>query len=311
MMIICGCLLASNEAQAIITNRLRALVADQVVTEIDLRQAINVEYNSEDFAALSEDERTRIERDKLDELIDGLLIAQKAAALDIKVSDEEIEQTIERVMRQNRMSREKLEAALAQQDLDFASYRAKISNDLLKARYVGKEIKSNLVITNEEINAYAAEHKLFSREETVTIAQIFIPRNSAKAVGGKNNPVWREIRKKLDNEENFFTLASEYSEGPAAPKGGRLGTFKRGNLLTEIEAAAYRIPVARASEVIETSLGYHMIMVTNRTGDQDQPSLTPEAEDKIKNQLYSEKLEKAMDNLGQELRREYQVKILP
>jgi len=295
--------------EARIVNRVVAVAGSQAVTAWALRQAVIIEFPPDKLATLPEKTKKKIVKYKLDGLIDNLLIAQSAAAKGIQVSDEAVEGTIKRVLEQNHMTRDDLKKALADQGLDFSSYRSKIASDLLKSRYISKEIKANIIITDKEIMDYARKHDLFSQEESVTIAQIFIPKNSPNAAGGADNEIWKKIRKRLKNEENFFALASEFSEGPAAPKGGRLGTFKRGSLRQEIEDVAYKLPLGEPSDVIETDLGYHMIMVTNRTGKEEE-SLTPEAEEKIKGLLYDEKLKAAVKKLGEELRRKYKVKIL-
>ena len=293
-----------------ITNRIAATVGNKIVTTTDLRHAISVEHNLDEFNTLPQNEQNAISSQKLEGLIDDLLLSLKAASLGINVSDENVDETIERVLQQNQMSQEMLEKALANQGLSFTSYRNKIANDLLKARFVSKVVKANIIITNQEILDYAEEHELFDREEGITLAQIFIPNSSSNATDGEKNEVWKKVRKRLKNEENFYALASEFSEGPAAPKGGRLGTFERGNLLTEIEDVAYKLPLGKASNVIKSSLGYHIIMVSNRTGADEENSLNPDKEEQIKSTLYDQKLEQAIKNLGQDLRREYNVKIM-
>ena len=297
-------------ATALITNRVVAIVGNKIITEMDLRYAIKVEHNLDDFKHLPQNEQDAITSKKLDGLIDDQLIALKAASLGISVSDENVDATIERVLTQNNMTQETLAQALAAQGLTFTSYRNKIANDLLKARFVSKAVKANIIITNQEILEYAKENGLFDQEESVTLAQIFIPSDSPNAVDGKKNEIWKKIHKKLKNEENFYAIASEFSEGPAAQKGGRLGTFKKGNLLQEIEDVAYDISLGETSDVIKSSLGYHMITVSNRTGPEEENSLTPDAEAEIKTTLYNNKLEHSIKNLGQELRQEYNVRII-
>lgn len=269
-----------------------------------------VEYQMDKFKQLPQNEQHAIISKKLDDLIDDQLIALKAASLGISVSDENVDATIERVLTQNKMTKETLTQALTAQGLTFTSYRNKIARDLLKARFVSKAVKANIIVTNQEILDYAKEHNLFDQEKSVTLAQIFIPNDSPNAVDGKKNKIWKTIHKRLKNEENFYALASEFSEGPAAKKGGRLGTFKQGNLLSEIEDVAYDIPLGEASDVIKTSLGYHMIMVSNRTGPGEDNPLTPDAEAEIKTTIYNNKLEHSIKNLGAELRQEYKVKII-
>lgn len=302
--------LISEPGNARITNRIVATVGNQIITSLNLRQTISVEQQLDDFNALPPAEQEIIRRKKLSELVDNLLITVKANSLGITVSDENVDATIERVLKQNSMTQEMLEEALLSQGLSFTSYRNKIASDLLRARFVSKVVKANIIITNQEIIDYAKSHDLFSSEESVTLAQIFIPNNSANATNGAKNEVWKKIHKKLKNEENFYALASEFSEGPAAAKGGRLGTFKRGNLLDEIEDEAYKLTLGEASDVIKSSLGYHIIMISNRTGNDEENSLTPTAEENIKETLYNEKLEQAVKNLSRDLRREYNVKIM-
>ncbi len=296
--------------QARIVNRIMAIVGNQVITSMNLRQAISIVHPQEDFESFPVEKQNSIIKKELDGLVDNLLIAQKAASLGISITDEDIEATIERVLEQNRMSQEMLEKALANQNLNFTSYRNKIASDLLKAKFVSREVKANIIITNQEILNYADKHNLFSQDESVTLAQIFIPKGSPNAVSGKDNEIWKKIQIRLKNEENFFALASQFSEGPAASKGGRLGTFKRGNLLSEIEEVAFKQPLGETSKVIMTSLGNHMIMITNRTGKNEENSLSPTAKEQIKKKLYEEKLEKSLKNLGRDLRREYSVKIM-
>jgi len=304
-------ILCPPPGEARIVNRLVAIVGNQAITAMNLQQAIAIEYSEVDFQKLPLEEQENIRQREMQKLIDSAMLAQKAAALGVSVDDEEIDSTIERVLKQNRMSREMLEQALARQELNFTSYRDKIAADLLQAKFISKEIKANIIITNQEILDYAAQHNLFSREESVTLAQIFIPADAPEVKDGEKSEIWETIRRRLKNGESFATLAGEFSKDQAAARGGKLGTFKRGSMLAEIEESAYQLEIGEPSQVIKTGVGYHIILVTNRTGDPKHPSLTPEAEDKIKDLLYQEKLAQAMKDLNLNLRREYSVKILP
>ncbi|MCK5680426.1 peptidylprolyl isomerase [bacterium] len=302
--------LVSRPANAIITNRVAAIVGNQVITSMSVRQAISVEYRQDDFNVLAQNKQDEIRNKTLEVLIDELLISLKATSMGISVSEDSVDETIDRVLKQNHMDQEMLEKALVNQGLTFTSYHNKIASDLLKAKFVSKVVKANIIITNQEVLTYAKKHNLFKSEESVTLAQIFIPNSSTNAAAGEQSEVWKNVRNKLKNEENFFALASKYSEGPSATKGGRLGTFERGHLLTEIEDVAYELPLGKASNVIKSSLGYHMIMVSNRTGGEDEHSLTPDTEEQIKTKLYDEKLEQAAQELSKNLRREFNVKII-
>ena len=70
----------------------------------------------------------------LDGLVEKHLVEQKIRELNIRVSEEEIRQSIEDVKRQNGMSQEALVAALAGQGLSFDQYRSQLQEQLEKLR---------------------------------------------------------------------------------------------------------------------------------------------------------------------------------
>ncbi len=59
--------------------------------------------------------------------------------------------------------------------------------------------------------------------------------------------------------EDFSSLASQYSEGPSAPKGGDLGAFGRGRMVKPFDDAVFAMAAGEISEIVETTFGYHII----------------------------------------------------
>src|SRR5206468_2067988 len=85
--------------------------------------------------------------------------------------------------------------------------------------------------------------------ETVTLRQILVPTlNEA-----------REVRRRLGRTpKDFESIARQASKAPEAANGGLMGTFARGQLPAELEAAAFALPAGGTSDIVETSLGYHV-----------------------------------------------------
>ncbi len=72
--------------------------------------------------------------------------------------------------------------------------------------------------------------------------------------------------------ENFEELAQEYSDDPGSKeRGGDLGWFERGVMVSEFEEAAFNLSKDQITdEVIETDFGYHIIKKTEDENEQGE-----------------------------------------
>jgi parvulin-like peptidyl-prolyl isomerase len=66
-------------------------------------------------------------------------------------------------------------------------------------------------------------------------------------------------------EATFEEIAEKYSDDPTtAHRGGYLGTHGKGEMQTQYENYSWTAPVGELSGVIQTSFGYHLMMVLER-----------------------------------------------
>ena len=96
----------------------------------------------------------------------------------------------------------------------------------------------------------------------------------------------QEALEKVKLGEDFAQVAKEYSEDSSAANGGELGTFGRGQMVTEFENAAFAMKDGEISDIVETQYGYHIIKVTKRVDKQESYD---EVKDQIKSTLASQK----------------------
>ncbi|MEM9189906.1 MAG: peptidylprolyl isomerase [Myxococcota bacterium] len=60
-------------------------------------------------------------------------------------------------------------------------------------------------------------------------------------------------------DADFAAIAEEMSDGPSAPRGGDLGSFRREQMVPPFSEAAFALEVGAVSDVVETGFGFHVI----------------------------------------------------
>jgi peptidyl-prolyl cis-trans isomerase C len=69
----------------------------------------------------------------------------------------------------------------------------------------------------------------------------------------------KEVKEVLDDGADFGATAREFSIGPSGPRGGGLGWFGEGAMVSEFEAAVKRLKKGEISIPVQTQFGWHVI----------------------------------------------------
>ncbi len=104
------------------------------------------------------------------------------------------------------------------------------------------------------------------------------------------------ILERINEGENFASLATQFSIGPSASKGGNIGWFVMGQMVPEFEAAVLSLELGMVSRPIQTEFGWHIIKLDGERL-QPQPSLH-----ELRQQLEMELKEDFLNGKIEELR---------
>ena len=72
-----------------------------------------------------------------------------------------------------------------------------------------------------------------------------------------------DLKQKLNEGNNFDSLARKFSSCPSSSRGGDLGEFGPGMMVRPFEDATVALGVGDVSEPVQTQFGWHII---HRTG---------------------------------------------
>jgi peptidyl-prolyl cis-trans isomerase SurA len=290
-----------------------ALVNDEPITTYDVeKERESLEKGLDGKTSLDEAAKAQLQQVALNSLINKKLIEQKIRELDIKVTDEEVRQSIEDVKRTNNLTQENLKEALEARGITFDEYKAQIKEQLERLRLISMEVRSKIQISEKEMQEYYASNSdKFQVDEAFHARQIFLP-VSPKATEEEQKRATASAEKILAEAKggaDFAGLAKKYSKDPSAAEGGDLGFLKKGEILPEFEEVLVNLKPGEISGLIRTQAGIHILKLEElRQGKrQTFEAVKPELEDL----LYKKRSEERFSQWIDELRKNAAVEIKP
>lgn len=303
----------ATAAQAAVGDRIVAIVNNEVITLTELNKVFEPyrEKFEESYRGADRDQaRNDAQLVLLNRMIDNLLLEQESRRTGIEVGEEEVTEAIQDLLKRRKMSPSEFQRALEREGMTLEAYRKDIRGQLMRVKLIRRDIKSRVAVTDEEIGEYYSRHKEeYEGKEYVRIKQILLmaPKGNDPAAKEKVRADAEAIHVRLMNGESFDQLCAEYSQGPEAASGGDVGFIERGIIHSEVEDAAFSLPLNKISGVIESSVGFHIIQVIERRGAGHKAfeSVREEIRDKIDR----EKIEKKFGEWIQALRKKSHIEI--
>lgn len=231
----------------------------------------------------------RIKESVLRRLIDDEVVAQKAAAIEVVISDEAVAAKFEEHKKRFR-TEQAFADYLKRSNNTEENMKRDLRRNMLRDRVV-ETMSGSMEVDDADVKKYYDEHiKRFIEKEQIKASRILI-RVAAKADDKERSAAKKKAdtlrNKAAQKNADFATLAKENSNGPEAGRGGELNWFSRGRMPPEFDNAAFALKKNGVSRVIETKLGYEIIKVWDKKAERQRPF--DEVSANIKNSLLARK----------------------
>lgn len=261
------------------------------------------------------------ERDILRDLIDQQLLIEKGKEMDINVDTEVIKRLDEMRKQMNLESMEDLEKAAQSQGTTLEDYKLNMKNGLITQKVIGQEVGRHLAISKEEMQQFYETHQQdFTQTEQVRLNELLVSTQKMGADGKTPaEPDESALRaaeakakglmEQIGAGAKFEDVAKKSSDGPTAAQGGGIGYFQRGQLSKDLEDKTFAMKVGDVSDVIRTKQGFVLLKVTEHTAA--GLASMKEAEPKIQDAMYYQKLQPALRTFLTKLREDAYIDIKP
>lgn len=302
-----GLLGGPSTGRAEIIDRIVARVNDEVITKRDVEQAVTPFLLQRGLqpSVLDDPERRReIHRKVLDQLIERQLIRAEADKLDLSINDEQVDQWMSMTRRKQGMSEQQFRNLVEEYGMSYERYRNSVRMNLLKIRLVKVKLGRQVSVSDEKVDEVYREQygDQGSKRTQVTLRQIlFQPDSDGKSDVEAARKRAHKVLRKLEKGKSFEELAKTFSDGPAAEKGGMLGTFTEQELNPEFRDAALELDEGEHSDVIRTKFGFHVFRVDRI--EQKGSADVEKRKKMIRQKLRQQNLQKQLESYVSDLRK--------
>ncbi len=267
-----------------VIDRIVAIVNDDLITLSDFNK----------YLVSLPKQTVEINKDQaLNDLIEQMILTQEAAKLGITVTDAEIDRSIENVKGKVGMSDEQMNEMLTKQNLTPEQFRNQWRLQILSGKLVGTIVKGRIAVTDEEIkDLYIQYYGEIEQADEVEIAHILISFDASEEQQALQKATM--VAELAKSGSNFSKLVSEYSDDTfSKDKGGVLGYFKKGELVSELDDVISDTEVGKTSGPVKTISGFHIIKVLDRkTLDE---SSVDQYREQLRQEIYKQKVTEELE----------------
>lgn len=259
----------AQAADIVKLDRIVAIVDQAVITEQELESRIitvTAQFKKQGTELPAEG---ILRKQILERLITDTLQIQYAAQIGLKIDDNQLDRTIERIAEQNKLTLTEFSEALAKDGITMRKFRADIRNEITISRLREREVDGRVNVSESEIDNYlTSQSNLNENTDEFEISHILIrtPEEGATEDIQKAKVKVDEAIRQLNSGTSFAKVSASFSDAPNALEGGSLG-WKKGSQMPALFLDALKnMQAGEISAPLRSPNGFHVLKLTNKRG---------------------------------------------
>lgn len=302
--------LQAGYAEGQVLDRVVAVVNDDAITQSELDAYLRPLYEQlkKEYEGAALSEQLQMARNQLlNQVIEDRLVYQKAKEMKIEVKEDELDREIEQFKKKFKDQAE-FETSMQQGGFRLSAVKERLERQIMIRRLHDMEIRSRIVVTPLEVEAFYKDHAAeFTERTRVRVRSITMKKNDqARAKGLTDEDTLKRMKdiraKVIEDPSRFADLANKNSEDYQATQGGLGEWVEPGALIPVIDQTIFKLQKGEVSDIIESPMGYHIFRLEERVEGRDRKF--EDVRDEIYSRLYQEKAKARFESWMEELKRE-------
>lgn len=264
----------AQAAEPLPADRIVAVVNDEVITLNELSASVANALGQLQRQGTPLPPRAELEKQMLERMVIEKVQLQLARDTGLRIDDGQLEQALQRIAANNKLSLSQFRDALQRDGIPFAKFREQIRDEITISRLREREVASKIVISEGEVDNYLSGALAKGNEgEEYEVAHILLraPESAApeqiQALKAKADQVYS----RLQQGDDFAQLAAAYSDAPDGLQGGSLGLRPLERLPAVFAEAVVKLKAGEVAPILRSSNGFHMIKLIAKRGGTSLP----------------------------------------
>ena len=253
-------------AQIEVLDQVVAIVDDDIILASELQERLTGVRSTMESRGVEVPSDDVLIRETLDRLILDSIQLQLANRYGVRIPDQQLDEAMTRLARQNGLTLEQFRIALQQTGQSYAAARERLRDDLAIQRVQQGNVMRNINISEQEIDNFLVTEEgeaMTQPEYQVVQALLSISRGEDAAEIAAKEAYVTEVLSNIQSGQSFEQAVS--GTEPYAFTGGDLGWRKLGDIPSMF---ADTVPTLTVGEVakVRSSSGFHLVYLADAVG---------------------------------------------
>ena len=251
-------------------DRIVAVVEDDVILQSELNDAvaaIQQQYANQPGQLPPIDV---LRRQVLDRLILMKLQLQRADDQGVRVSDSDVDQAVQAVAAQNKMTPDQLRGAVEQTGMSYAAYRQQLHDQLVVQKLHQSVVRDSVSVTESEINNLLNSPTYKAGEVHLAHIQISIPSGASAADIQQAQQKAEQALAAIKGGMSFKAAAIRFSDAQDALDGGDLGWRRLDEVPSAFVDTISSLKPGEVSGLLHGPTGFHIIQLIDERAPSKQ-----------------------------------------
>ena len=253
-------------AQIEVLDQVVAIVDDDIILASELQERVRGVRSTMESRGVEVPSDDVLIRETLDRLILDSIQLQLANRYGVRIPDQQLDEAMTRLARQNGLTLEQFRIALEQSGQSYAAAREGLRDDLAIQRVQQGNVMRNINISEQEIDNFLTTEEgeaMTQPEYQVVQALLSISRGEGAAEIAAKEAYVDEVLSNIQSGQPFEQAVSNTE--PFAFTGGDLGWRKLGDIPSMFADIVPTLTVGEVTKV-RSSSGFHLVYLADEVG---------------------------------------------